>query len=306
MWRKENLFVVIPFILSIAVLGCEENEENVPTDAEVPSQNQNAATGGIQQNTITGGLQNSNGGNSGSGASVTAMAGGAGGSQPGPHTPVAADSTAGTATAGFQTDQGGSAATLESGGTVGTAGTHTAGSTGDVAGSAAPPAQDADTNTDADSAECLGAYQFTVDSENTSQQSLCDYQGDVLLIVNIAANCGFTSQLEGLEQLHSNYYSQGFNVLGFWNNQFLSQMGDAARRSQVVAQFGVTFPLFVETNVNPPDEHPLFTWLKAESGGGNVGWNFEKFLVGRDGSFISRYLTATTPAQIAADIEAAL
>jgi glutathione peroxidase len=153
---------------------------------------------------------------------------------------------------------------------------------------------------------CQGAFQFTATAEGGASKPLCDYEGDVLLIVNVAANCGFTGQLAGLAQLQSTYNGQGFNVLGFWNNQFLNQMGDATRRDEVKAQYGVNFPLFDETNVNPPNEHPLYTWLKAEAGGGDVGWNFEKFLVARDGSFIKRYVMTITPEQVVPDIEAAL
>ncbi|MBN1652631.1 MAG: glutathione peroxidase [Deltaproteobacteria bacterium] len=182
-------------------------------------------------------------------------------------------------------------------------------SSGETSDAAVAPVQDASDNADAAIAECLGAHQFTVESVDVGQQSLCDYQGDVLLIVNIAANCGLTALPQGfpgLVQLQTSYSGEGFKVLGVWSNQFANQMGSPTRQSQVISDFGVNFPLFAETNVNPPNEHPLFTWLKAEAGGGNVGWNFEKFLVARDGSFIKRYLSQSTPDQIVADIEAAL
>jgi glutathione peroxidase len=223
-------------------------------------------------------------GGSGGMAGTVAMAGAGGGVEAG--SSGIAGGGAGQGTGGAAGSDGGQ------GGTAGSAGA-VAGAGGDAGADGSTPA-------------CQGAFQFTATAESGASKSLCDYQGDLLLIVNIAANCGFTSQLAGLAQLQNTYNAQGFNVLGFWNNQFLGQMGDPVRREQVKTDYGVNFPLFDETNVNPPDEHPLFTWLKAESGGGNVGWNFEKFLIARDGSLIQRYLTGSQPAAIDADIAAAL
>jgi glutathione peroxidase len=306
MCRIENLFLIILLVLSAAVLGCEETTSTGTGD---PPQNQNAGTGGVQ---------NGSSGTSDSGGAAIASDSGAGGSETGQVTPVAGN-TAGAATSGLGAGQGGSAVSPETGGTIANAGTGAAGtdigqsgSGGEIPDATIPPVQDAGSDADAAVAECLGAHQFTVDTVDTGPKSLCDYQGDVLLIVNIASNCALTHQLGGLAQLQTTYNSQGFNVLGFWNNQFMGQMGTPAEQAQRVAEFGVNFPLFAETMVNntpfanPPDEHPLYTWIKSESGGANVSWNFEKFLVGRDGSFIIRHPPTTEPAAIAADIEAAL
>lgn len=219
-----------------------------------------------------------------------------------------------TGAAGVATGTGGAIATgaagtplpkAGSGGKAGAATTVTGGAGGRLASKAGTGGASG-TGGKGQPGDCSGAYQFSAVAEGGGQTSLCDCKGDVLLIVNIAANCGYTPQLAGLAQLQSTYHSQGFTVLGFWNNQFLGQMGDPARREAVKTQYGVNFPLFEETNVNPPDEHPLYTWLKAQAGGGNVGWNFEKFLIGRDGLVLKRYLTQVTPESIASDIDTAI
>lgn len=157
--------------------------------------------------------------------------------------------------------------------------------------------------------ECqLNLYQFSAVMEGGGTKSLCDYKGDVILIVNTAAVCSRTPQLGDLAQLETTYSNQNFHVLGFWNSQFLgpAQMGDPAEREDARAEYGVNFQLFDPINVNPPDEHPLYTWLKSEDGGGDIRWNFEKFLIARDGSVIKRYATEIEPDQIIPDIRSAL
>ncbi len=176
------------------------------------------------------------------------------------------------------------------------------------------PDMEAENNGDVDCNS--GIYQFSAFEKGRSDKtSLCDFAGDVIVVVNIAAKCGYTSQLNGLSYLYDQYSEQGFTVLGFFSNQFAGQMGTPEEQEAVCNTYNVNFPVFSEINVNPPasgaenqdPEHPLFTWLKSESdSGADIQWNFEKFLVSKEGGFIKRYLTQVTPAQLTEDIEKAL
>jgi glutathione peroxidase len=141
--------------------------------------------------------------------------------------------------------------------------------------------------------------------------SLSDYTGKVVLVVNTASQCGFTSQYAGLEQLWSRYRADGLVVLGFPCDQFGHQEpGDEAEIADFCElNFGVTFPLFAKIEVNGDDAHPLYRWLRAEQPaetGEAVEWNFTKFLLGRDGRVLRRSDPATTPEEITADLEEAL
>ena len=139
-----------------------------------------------------------------------------------------------------------------------------------------------------------------------------DLQGRVLLIVNTASACGFTPQFAGLEKLHQQFSGQGLEVIGFPCNQFGAQ--DPGSNSEIGAfcqkNYGVSFTMMEKINVNGPEAHPVYQWLKSQAPGllGTEGikWNFTKFLVGKDGQVIKRYAPQDTPAKIAADIEAAL
>ena len=152
---------------------------------------------------------------------------------------------------------------------------------------------------------------FTATTLEGAEQSLSDYDGQVVLVVNTASKCGFTPQFEGLEKVYGTYAGQGFSVLGFPCNQFASQdpgtdeeIGEFCQRN-----YGVSFPMYSKIDVNGDDAHPLYKWLKSEKGGvlgGAIKWNFTKFLVGRDGKVIKRYGSTTKPEAIASDIEKAL
>ena len=138
------------------------------------------------------------------------------------------------------------------------------------------------------------------------------FDGQVRLVVNTASACGFTPQLAGLQALHQRYGPQGFTVIGFPCNQFGRQEpGDAAAIGAFCsASYGVTFPLMAKCDVNGPQAHPLFAWLKAQAPGvlgtQAIKWNFTKFLVGRDGSVLKRYAPNDAPESLRKDIEAAL
>jgi glutathione peroxidase len=137
---------------------------------------------------------------------------------------------------------------------------------------------------------------------------LSSFDGKVVLIVNVASHCGNTPQYEGLEALYRAYGRDGLVVLGFPCNQFEGQEPGTAEE---IADFcdvnyGVTFPLFGKVDVNGPDAHPLFAWLKRDtpgSSGRDIEWNFAKFLVGRDGKPVMRFGDKFPPADIAPEIE---
>lgn len=130
-------------------------------------------------------------------------------------------------------------------------------------------------------------------------ENLTDYAGRVLLIVNVASQCGFTPQYQPLQALHQRYADQGLTVMGFPCNQFGGQEpGDAQQISQFCeTRFGVTFPLYQKCDVNGANTHPLFEFLKAAAPGllgtQSIKWNFTKFLVDRSGHVVDRYAPST-------------
>ena len=143
-------------------------------------------------------------------------------------------------------------------------------------------------------------------------QPLSQYQGQVLLVVNVASRCGFTNQYKGLQALYEQYKEQGFSVLGFPCNQFGSQEpGDEASiKTFCETSYAVTFPMFAKVDVNGNEADPFFKWLKSSKPGilGTEGikWNFTKFLVSREGEVLKRFGSNDSPASIANDIESAL
>jgi glutathione peroxidase len=155
-------------------------------------------------------------------------------------------------------------------------------------------------------------YDFSAEMLAGGTQSLADYRGRPMLIVNTASECGFTPQYAGLQKLHESYGGQGLAVLGFPCNQFGGQEpGEAGEIAGFcTTNYGVGFPMFAKVEVNGGNAHPLWKWLKDEKGGllgfDGIKWNFTKFLVGRDGTVIKRYAPTDKPASLAADIEAAL
>ena len=148
----------------------------------------------------------------------------------------------------------------------------------------------------------------TIDGE---EKSLADYRGRVMLITNVASKCGFTPQYAGLEKLYETYEDRGLVVLGFPCDQFGHQEpGDEAEIANFCSlTYDVKFPMFSKIDVNGSGAHPLYQWLKSLTAGllgGRIKWNFTKFLVDGDGNVLKRYAPTTKPADIAADIEAAL
>ncbi len=129
--------------------------------------------------------------------------------------------------------------------------------------------------------------------------SLKEYQGKVLLVVNVASKCGFTPQYAGLESIYKKYQGQGLVVCGFPCNQFGGQEpGTAAEIKQFcTSHYDVTFPMFSKLEVNGKDRHPLYGLLAGTNSPfpGNIRWNFTKFLVGRDGKILARFDSKMKP-----------
>ena len=155
-------------------------------------------------------------------------------------------------------------------------------------------------------------YDFQAADIDGKPVGLSDYRGKVLLIVNVASKCGFTSQYTGLEHLWKDYRDRGLVVLGFPCDQFGSQEPGSEEEIKNFCSltYEVDFPLFAKIDVNGDQAHPLWKWLKQEKSGllgiGAIKWNFSKFLVGRDGKVLKRFAPTDTPQSLVADIEAAL
>lgn len=155
-------------------------------------------------------------------------------------------------------------------------------------------------------------YDFTVTDIQGVERTLDVYRGRVLLVVNVASQCGFTPQYAGLEALQRELQASGFSVLGFPCDQFGHQEPGAEAQIQqfCTTQYGVTFPMHAKIEVNGPNAHPLYRWLKGEKPGllgtEAIKWNFTKFLIGRDGQVIRRYAPTEKPATLSADIRTAL
>ena len=128
------------------------------------------------------------------------------------------------------------------------------------------------------------------------------YKGKVLLIVNTASRCGFTGQYDGLQKLYETYQKQGLVILGFPSNDFLRQEPGTNEEIQSFCKlnYGVTFPMFQKISVKGKEQHPLYSYLtskKINPGfSGKISWNFNKFLISRDGQVVARFGSRTTPA----------
>ena len=155
-------------------------------------------------------------------------------------------------------------------------------------------------------------YDFTVQTIQGRSQSLKDFEGQLLLIVNVASKCGFTKQYTGLQALYEKYKGKGFSILGFPCNQFGGQEPGTEEEIQSFCDlnFHVTFPLFAKLNVNGKDTHPLYQFLKSEQKGilgtEAIKWNFTKFLIDKKGHPIERFASKDTPEEIESRIESLL
>jgi glutathione peroxidase len=143
-------------------------------------------------------------------------------------------------------------------------------------------------------------FDFLVPGINGEPDLLGPHRGKVVLAVNVASRCGFTPQYTGLQRLHDESADAGFTVVGFPCNQFGAQEPgtDAEIKDFCSTRYDVTFPLASRLEVNGPGRHPLYSWLVGWGGpamAGDISWNFEKFLIGRDGTILQRYPAATKP-----------
>ena len=157
----------------------------------------------------------------------------------------------------------------------------------------------------------MNIYDFNARDYLGNDVSLKQFEGKVVLIVNTATRCGFTPQYEGLEKLYEKYEKDGFVILDFPCNQFLAQAPGTGEEihSACVLRFGTKFPQFEKIKVNGKDAHPLFVYLESQNETGKVKkvkWNFTKFLIAKDGTFLNRYEPTVKPEEIEKDIVEAL
>jgi glutathione peroxidase len=158
----------------------------------------------------------------------------------------------------------------------------------------------------------MNLYEITVKTINGQTETMATYRGQVLLIVNVASKCGFTSQYAGLEALYRQYRDKGFAILGFFCDQFGHQEpgSEAEIQSFCSLTYDVSFPLFAKIEVNGSGAHPLYHYLKKARpgllGSEAIKWNFTKFLVSRDGHVLKRYAPTDTPENIENDLTGTL
>jgi glutathione peroxidase len=147
----------------------------------------------------------------------------------------------------------------------------------------------------------MTVYDYSVKTLAGDDSSLKQFSGEALLVVNVASKCGLTPQYEGLEQLHERFHDRGFEVVGFPCNQFGEQEPGTSEEIQTFCSttYGVTFPLFEKIDVNGDDRHPIYQELTETADGeghsGDIRWNFEKFLIGRNGDVVARFGPLVTP-----------
>ncbi len=141
-------------------------------------------------------------------------------------------------------------------------------------------------------------YDFTMKTIDGKDQSLGDFKGKALLIVNVASRCGFTKQYEGLQALYEKYHARGFEILGFPANNFMGQEPgtDAEIKQFCSLKYHVTFPMFSKISVKGKDIHPLYQFLTGEpSVKGDISWNFNKFLIDPKGQIVARFDSKKDP-----------
>ncbi|MBI9097681.1 MAG: glutathione peroxidase [Spirochaetaceae bacterium] len=144
-------------------------------------------------------------------------------------------------------------------------------------------------------------YDFTMIDIDGNEVSLSDYEGKAILIVNVASKCGYTYQYEGLEALYEQYKDRGFVILGFPSNDFLGQ--ESGTEDQIkefcTLTYGVSFPMFSKIKVTGRNKNPLYAYLTDKESNpefkGRITWNFNKFLVDRNGNIVNRFGSKTEP-----------
>ena len=155
-------------------------------------------------------------------------------------------------------------------------------------------------------------YDFNVKDADLNEVSLGEYQDKVLLVVNVASQCGLTPQYKGLQELYEKYNSNGLEILGFPCNQFKGQEPGTNEEIKFFCteKYNVSFKIFNKIDVNGPNADPFYSFLKNQQPGilgtKNIKWNFQKFLVNKNGEVIKRYSPTTLPEDIESDIKSLL
>ncbi|KIK62948.1 hypothetical protein GYMLUDRAFT_41235 [Collybiopsis luxurians FD-317 M1] len=156
--------------------------------------------------------------------------------------------------------------------------------------------------------EKSGFYSLKAELPGNKVFDFADLKGKVVLIVNTASECGFTPQYTGLQALYDKYKDQNFTIIGFPSNQFGGQepRDDAGIAEFCTLNHGVTFPLMKKSDVNGDKTNEVFKWLKSEKAGilglTRIKWNFEKFLIDKNGNVVQRWASTTTPSAIDAEV----
>lgn len=152
-------------------------------------------------------------------------------------------------------------------------------------------------------------YDFKAKNINGEVEGLDKYKGKVALVVNVASKCGLTPQYTGLESLYKKYNAQGFEILGFPSNDFAGQEPGTEEEIKTFCstKYDVTFDMFSKVKVKGEDKVDIYNFLTSpennKDGAGEVAWNFQKYLIGKDGSIVKTYHPQTNPEDISADIE---
>jgi glutathione peroxidase len=151
-------------------------------------------------------------------------------------------------------------------------------------------------------------YDFSLPTSDQGEQSLADFKGKVILIVNTASQCGFTPQYEGLQTLHDKYHENGLVVVAVPCNQFGAQEPGSNETIQEFCQlnYGLSFPVMGKIDVNGANQHPLYNYLTTQAKGlitDSIKWNFTKFLVDKEGTVVERFAPITKPDAIERHIE---
>jgi glutathione peroxidase len=154
-------------------------------------------------------------------------------------------------------------------------------------------------------------HDFSANTIDGQEKSLADYKGNVVLVVNVASECGLTPQYTGLEALNKEYRGKGLRIVGFPANDFGAQEPgkDGDIKTFCTTHYGVSFDMFSKVAVKGDKKSPIFDWLQSDPKfGGAIKWNFNKFLVGKDGKIIGRFEPPVDPGapEVRAAIDAAL
>lgn len=146
-------------------------------------------------------------------------------------------------------------------------------------------------------------YDFSIEKLDGTIDNLADYKGKTLILVNTASKCGLAPQLETLEKISNEYAEKNVVVLGFPSNQFLQETKTENIEEFCARNYGVTFLMHKPIKVNGSKTDPLFTYLKEQTGGGRITWNFTKFLIDEKGQVVKRYSPKTKPEVMVPDLE---